>query len=166
MNQQECRQVFLLLLKKSRRLFFCLVPLMIFTTACSHQKELVRRECPCLHNKFKQTLKIRITHPEGREKLTVYTKINREAETAELEGIGTLGKHVFTLNIKGDLYEFTDRINNKDFSGKLEEFSILPLNKELIFEKLDIDGPQPIIIKDEQRKTEVEINVTKQEEEN
>jgi hypothetical protein len=116
-----------------------------------------------MDNNVKQTMKVRITRPDRQDRLTIYSKMNRDEEFAIMEGVGTLGSHVFTLKITGNTYELTDRINNKSFSGNIEEFDMIPLNKELIFTRLDINQPQPIMIRDEKKRVEVEITITKQE---
>lgn len=109
-----------------------------------------------------QVLRVRISGQDINEKLTVYTQINRTQGRAILDGVGTAGKHVFTLSSNGDKYEFIDHINDTQSSGDIESFELIVLDKDMLFKKLDINTTQPIIIKDRREETTIEIKIKEQ----
>ena len=153
-NQAVCLRV----LKKSSLLLFAST----FFFGCSHSFNKIK--ITSTGKVITQILKLKITHPEGKEKLEVYCQINRKKEEANLEGLGRFNKHVFTLNIIGNKYSFKDHVNNKKNTGLLEDFSLFPISKKFIFSKLDIKNAQPIIITNSKKKLHVSITVIKQDE--
>jgi len=113
---------------------------------------------------IEQVLRVRIKNKDSKEKLTVYASINREKRQAIFDGVGKFDKHVFTLEVKNGSYFFKDHMNDKEESGKIKDFDIIPLDEETLFVKLDKNSPQPIKLEEPSKELYVEIWVVDQQE--
>ena len=130
--------------------------------SCAHNFD--HRNITSYKGTIEQVLKVKITNKNEKDKLTVYASVNREKKQAILDGVGKFDKHVFTLEVKADSYLFTDHINNKQQTGLLKDFELVPLDEDTLFTKIDIKNQQPIIIEDKEKELYVEITVLEQKE--
>ncbi|MFH1223670.1 MAG: hypothetical protein V1647_04940 [Pseudomonadota bacterium] len=149
-----------LLIKSLLTLFLPLL-LVSVLTSCAHnfQKIDTKKEGETVYQK----LKVYFIHDGEKEKLTVYSQINRSHLHAILDGVGKLDKHVFTMEIQKNEYRFIDHINGNTERGLLNEFSRMPLDDNTIFKMLDIKNPQPIVIVNKEGNARLEITVLEQE---
>jgi hypothetical protein len=106
---------------------------------------------------IEQVLKLKIYTDNETERLTVYTQVDRKNQRAILNGVGRLDKHVFSLEVNKDRYVLKDHINKKEEKGYLSEFSIIPLETDLIFNRVDINNKQPIIFENDRTKIEIKV---------
>ncbi len=140
---------------------FVLIPLTtVILSSCAHNFQKVNFKPS--DDAIAQVLRVKISGKDINERLTVYTQINRTQRKAILDGVATAGKHVFTLSSDGDKYKFIDHINDTQSSGDIQSFELIVLDKEMLFEQLDIKTAQPIIIKDRKEETTIEIKVKEQ----
>jgi hypothetical protein len=151
-----------LLVLKSKISFIFIVPLLIATFSCAHNFD--HRKVSSDRGTIEQVLKLKIKNKDEKNKLTVYASVNREKKKAILDGVGKFDKHVFTLDIRSNNYLFTDHINNKQETGLLKDFEIVPLDEETLFTKIDINNTQPIIIENKEKGLHIEIMVLEQRE--
>ena len=111
----------------------------------------------------KQVLKVKVYSVEGQERLTIYSQIDRKNQYAIFEGTGRFGKHVFTLEVRDNNYTYSNYIDDTTVSGTLTTFELFPLNKKMIFSKIDIKKPQPIVLFNPEKNIKVKITVKSQE---
>lgn len=136
-----------------------LIFFLIFSS-CSHKFTKLETDSP--GNIVEQILDLKIISEDKTERLTVYTQIDRINKRALLNGVGRFDRHIFTLSVSNDRYNFKDLVNNKVESGRLDDFFIMPLNPELFFEKVDIDLPQPTVIECSHSGKKLKIRVLEQ----
>jgi hypothetical protein len=129
-------------------------------SSCAHNFD--HRNINSYKGTIEQTLKVKIKNNDDVNHLTVYASINREKRHAVLDGVGKLDKHVFTLEVKNGSYFFKDYVNNKEETGNLKDFDLVPLDEEMLFVKIDKNSAQPIIIDNPSKELYVEIKVIEQ----
>lgn len=134
--------------------------LSILLSSCSHK--FVKLDTENNNKVIEQELLLKIHHGNKLDKVTVYAQIDRNRKVAILDGVGKFDKYVFHMEIRGNQFYLDDHINNEKKSGSLDEFDLLPLKGDDVFEKIDIKLPQPIIFKDKDNKNIIEIFVKKQ----
>jgi len=146
--------------KSSKTTLLLLILAISIFSSCAHnfQRIDIKKEGETVI----QTLKVRSYHDGEKEKFTVYSQINRNTMHAILEGIGNFDKHIFTLEVIKDKYNFVDYVNGKTEQGYLKEFTRVPLDTKTIFNKIDIKEPQPITIVNEKENVRLEITVLEQ----
>jgi hypothetical protein len=154
-NPKEVLQVL-----KNKILIIFTVPLLIFLFSCAHTFDHLKVNA--YQGTIEQVLKVKITNKNEKNKLTIYASVNRGKKQAILDGVAKFDKHVFTLEVKANNYSFTDHINNKQETGQLKEFELVPLDQETLFTKIDINNTQPIIIENKEKELYVEITVLEQ----
>lgn len=138
-----------------------LIPIvLIILSSCAHNFERMsvqeKDEAVC------QELRVRIKNKDEQDKFTVYTQINRTKKQAILDGVGTAGKHIFTLKADNKQYELVDYLNDKTESGNLNEFELIPLDEKTLFTSIDLKEKQPIVIISKDGNVRVEITVKEQ----
>jgi len=148
------------MMKHQKKLLLLNLLIISVLSSCAHnfQKIDVKKEGETVIQK----LKVRLYHEGEKEKLTVYSQINKKNLHAIFDGIGSFDKHVFTLEVSKDNYNFKDHVNDKSEKGSLNEFTRIPLDTETIFNKIDIRAPQPIVIVNERKDVKIEITVLEQ----
>lgn len=151
-----------LLVLKNKISFIFIVPLLTVIFSCAHNFD--HRNINSDQGTIEQVLKVKITNKDDKNKLTIYASVNRGKKKAILDGVGKFDKHVFTLEVKANNYLFTDHINNKQETGLLKNFDIVPLDEETLFTKIDINNKQPIIIENREKELYIEITVLEQRE--
>jgi hypothetical protein len=134
--------------------------LTLFTSACSHK--FAKLETSKNTKIINQTLKVKIYKNDSIDKLTIYTQVDRDNKRAILDGTGKFDKYVFHMEIEGNKYYFEDYINNEKKDGRLEDFDLVSLKQDDIFERIDINRPQPIIFTSNEKNIKVEITVKEQ----
>ena len=143
---------------RQKILIMLLICLDLIFSSCSHK--FVKLEQQKESKIIEQVVKVKIYSNGNIDKLTIYTQVDRAGQRAILNGVGSLDKHVFALEVKQDSYVLKDLVNKKEEVGKLTEFSVIPLETDLIFKKIDIKNKQPIIF--ENNDTRLEITVIEQ----
>lgn len=134
--------------------------LAISNFSCSHK--FVKMERTEHSDVIEQELLLKIYNRDKIDKLTVYSQIDRKRKLAILDAVGKFDKYVFHMEINGDQFYLEDHINKKNKKGSLHEFNLIPLKNSDIFEKIDIELPQPIIFKNQSDEVTVEIFVKRQ----
>ncbi len=136
------------------------VIILVLSSSCAHNFEKMK------FNKqdkaVAQELRVKVISKDSQDKFTVYTQINRTKKQAILDGVGAAGKHLFTLKADDKKYEFVDHINEKTETGLLNNFNILPLDKTVLFETIDIKTKQPIVVMSRDKAFKMEIRVKEQ----
>ena len=134
--------------------------LLLLSSSCAHKFDVIKAQEG--DEVIFQELKVKITDKDDYNKITVYAQINRTKKQAILDGVGTAGKHIFTLNISNNKYYLIDHLNDKQETGALSDFELIPLDEETIINTLDINKKQSILIKDQKKGIVVEIKVKEQ----
>ena len=132
----------------------------MFSSACSHK--FTKLESSKNTKIINQVLKVKVYKGDTLERLTIYTQVDRSNRHAILDGTGKFGKYVFHMEINGNKYYFEDYVNKEKKDGRLEEFDIVSLKQDDIFERMDIRRPQPIIFTSNEKNIKVEITVKEQ----
>jgi len=136
------------------------VIILILSSSCAHNFEKIKFNKQ--DNAVVQELRVKIISKDSQDSFTVYTQINRTKKQAILDGVGTAGKHLFTLKADDKEYEFIDYINKKTEVGQLNDFDVLPLNKIVLFETIDKNTKQPIVVTSKDENFKMEIRVKEQ----
>lgn len=119
--------------------------LLILLFSCS-QKYLYETDKDYINQKLQVTIKNINNIKNKTENFIVYTSINRKEKRALLNGVGKFDKHIFTLEVINKKYNFINHIERTKESGDIENFKEIILDKDFLFNKLDIKEKQPIIL--------------------
>jgi hypothetical protein len=132
----------------------------LFSSACSHK--FAKLETSKDSRIINQVLKVKIYKDDDIQRLTIYTQVDRNSKRAILDGTGKFDKYVFHMEINRDKYYFEDYINGDKKDGRLDEFDLVSLKQDDIFERIDIKKSQPITFRSDKNNVRVEITVQEQ----